>query len=321
MSRRTKCSLLLLLTAFIWGSATVAQSTGMDYVQPFTYITVRNILAALTLLSVLFVSGRKKNRRQKETFSRGETQKLAGRLQEKSKKYTILGGICCGVALTVAGGFQQVGISMTTAGKTGFITSLYIVMVPLFGLFLGKRVPVRVWFCVAMAVFGFYLLCAKEKLTISFGDGMVLICAVCFAIHILIIDYFTAKNADPIRMSCLQFLVVAVLSAVLMFLFEKPALAAIWEARYPILYAGVLSSGVGFTLQAVAQVDVDPTMATLLMSLESVFAVLSGCLLLQEVITLREFLGCVVVFTAILLVQLPAGKKKKRRKQESGTRK
>ena len=290
MGKKARANILLVLTALIWGCAFVAQSSAMDFVGPFTYNTSRNVLAFFTLLIVVKI------------FNRGkEKSKAANRI-------SVIGGICCGLVLGVASAFQQVGVSMTTAGKGGFITALYIIIVPIFGIFIGKKIPKIIWLCVALAIFGFYLLCVNEGFSISTGDLFVLACAFCFAVHILVIDHFTDKKADGIKMSCIQFLVAAIVSAVLMFIFEEPQISAIWDAKIPILYAGIMSSSVGYTLQIVAQKDTDPTTATLLMSLESVFAALAGWLFLHELLSLKELAGCIVVFAAVIIAQIPFDK-------------
>ena len=287
MSKKTRANLLLVLTAFIWGCAFVAQSSAMDFIGPFTYNTCRNFLAFPALLLVIFFLNRGKEKAQ------------------KLQKIDIIGGICCGLSLGISAAFQQVGVSMTSAGKAGFITALYLVIVPILGVFIGKKIPKIIWLCVVLAIIGFYLLCIKEDFSISAGDLYVLACAVGFAIHILVIDHFTSKNADGIKMSCIQFLVAGIVSMVLMILFEKPQISAIWDAKISILYAGIMSSAVGFTLQIVAQKDTDPTSATLLMSMESVFAALAGWLFLHEVLSLKEFSGCLIVFAAVIIAQLP----------------
>ncbi len=221
-----------------------------------------------------------------------------------SRHILLIGGLCCGIALAVSSGFQQIGVANTTVGKAGFITALYIVIVPLLGIFLGKKVGALVWGGVGLAVIGMYLLCITEGFSISLGDLLVLICAVGFAVHILVIDHFSPK-VDGVRMSCIQFFVCAVLSSIPMFIFETPSFSAILSAAMPILYTGVMSSGVAYTLQIVAQKDTDPTLASLLLSLESVFAVLAGWILLREGLSHRELLGCALVFAAVILAQWP----------------
>ena len=216
----------------------------------------------------------------------------------------LAGGICCGLALFVASNLQQIGIQYTTVGKAGFITALYIVLVPVFGIFLKKRAGIRVWVSVALAVAGLYLLCITDRLALGKGDILVLLCAVVFAVHILVVDHFSAKT-DGVRMSCIQFLVCGLLSGVCMLLTEHPEMRLILQAWQPILYAGVFSCGVGYTLQIIGQKGTDPTVASLILSLESVVSVLAGWLLLGQRLSVRELGGCALMFAAILLAQLP----------------
>ena len=204
----------------------------------------------------------------------------------------------------MASNLQQIGIQYTTVGKAGFITALYIVLVPIFGIFLKKKAGVRIWISVAISVAGLYLLCITDKLVLAKGDILVLLCAVVFTIHILVIDYFSPK-ADSVRIACTQFFITGVLSAIPMFLFETPRLSDIFAAAVPVLYAGVLSSGVAYTLQIVAQKDADPTVASLILSLESVFSVLGGWVILGQKLSSREIAGCILMFSAIILAQLP----------------
>ena len=292
--KKLRGSLLLILTALIWGVSFVSQSVGNDLVGPFTFNTVRTLLGALALVPVILVMEKKRGPGPERT----PEQRKAG------NKVLWLGGLCCGAALFAASTFQQVGISFTTAGKAGFITALYIVLVPILGIFLGKRAPRIVWLCVAIAVAGLFLLCVKEDLTIGKGDLLVLVCALLFAIHILIIDHFSPL-VDGVKMSCIQFLVAGLLGLPLMFLLETPTLGGILAAWLPIGYSGILSCGVAYTLQIVAQKDTDPAVASLLLSLESVFAVLAGWVLLHERLAARELLGCALVFGAVILAQLP----------------
>lgn len=343
MSNRQKGNLLLLLTAFIWGSAFVAQSAGMDYIGPFTFNAARSFLGGLALIPVVLVLGRSRKSRAlvdeavpdeaisgeaisneaifnensssekipSENSSNGNVQKTHALSVSASHRSTLIGGFCCGIALGAASCLQQVGISMTTAGKAGFITALYIVIVPVLGIFIGKEIPKIIWLCVAIAVAGFYLLCVNEGFSISRGDLTVLGCAVLFSIHILLIDHFVSLGVDGVLMSCIQFFVAGALSLVLTLLFEEPSLSAILHAKVSILYAGILSSGVGYTLQITAQKHTDPTIATLLMSLESVFAALSGWLILHETLSPKELLGCALVFAAVILAQIPLPQKAK----------
>lgn len=303
MKKQMQGNLMLLITALIWGSAFVAQSAGMDYVGPFTYNMSRSYIGFLVLIPVVIVF--RKKQLQEHPLTKEENKALNLR--------SIKGGIFCGLALGVASCIQQIGVSMTTAGKAGFITALYIILVPILGIFLKKRIPKIIWLCVLIALVGFWLLCIKEGFTVGTGDLFCLLCAFCFSVHIMVIDHFTAQDTDSIMISCVQFLVAALLSTVLTLMFETPTWGAIWDAKLTILYAGVLSSGVAYTLQVVAQRYTNPTVATLLMSLESVFAALFGCLVLHEILTGKEFLGCVLVFVAVILAQIPLpeiGKKK-----------
>lgn len=295
MNKKMRGNLMLLLTALIWGTAFVAQSAGMDHVQPFTYNGIRTLIGGLVLIPVIVFFDKMKP----------AAQRLPTEEQKQVNKNSVIGGVCCGVVLCVASCFQQFGVSMTTAGKAGFITALYIVIVPLMGVFIKKKIPRIIWLCVAIAVAGFYLLCVKEGFSIGTGDLLVLCCAFFFSVHIMVIDHFTAGKVDGVRMSCVQFLVAGIMAIVLMFLFEEPTLASIWDARMSILYAGVMSCGVAYTLQILGQKDTDPTTATLLMSLESVFAALSGWVLLHESLSLKELLGCALVFIAVILAQIP----------------
>lgn len=301
MSKKIRANILLLLTALIWGSAFVAQIKGMDYLGPFSFACIRNLVGAIFLIPVIFILDKldKKNNPKDYLLEKTEDEKKA------EKKILITGGIACGIALFVAGSLQQVGLMYTTAGKGGFITALYIVIVPILGLFLKKKVRPIIWLCVAVAAIGLYLLCIKEGFSIGMGDLLILICAFGFSIHILVIDYFSPKT-DGVKMSCIQFFIVSFLSGVVMFATETPTINAILISWMPILYSGVLSSGVAYTLQIIAQKDTDPTIASLLLSLESVFAVLSGMIVLHEVLSGREIFGCILMFVAIIVAQLPS---------------
>ena len=291
-----KNSLLLLLTAFIWGVAFVAQSVGGEAVGCFTFNGVRSLIGAAVLIPVIYFLDVQK---KKEL---GEKKFLE---QKGDKKRLLLGGICCGVMLCIASNFQQFGISFTTVGKAGFITAMYILIVPILGLFMKKRVGAKVWLGVVLATIGLYMLCmTSESFSLSKGDFLVLICAGFFSLHILIIDYFSPK-VDGVRMSCIQFFVCGVISTAIAFVFENPSLSAILSGWLPILYAGVLSCGVAYTLQIVGQKNMDPTVASLILSLESVFSVLAGWVILHQTLSVRELFGCVLMFLAIILAQLP----------------
>lgn len=302
MSKKMRGNLILLLTALIWGTAFVAQSAGMEHVQPFTYNGVRTLIGGLVLIPVIFLFDRLKPADQRPSPDE----------QKEIRRNSLIGGAACGVVLCVASSFQQFGISMTTAGKAGFITALYIVIVPLLGIFIKKKIPKITWLCVGIAVVGFYLLCVKEGFSVSAGDLLVLCCAFFFSIHIMVIDHFNGKQVDGVRMSCIQFLVAGLISLVLMLVFEQPSLENLWAAKGSILYAGVLSCGVAYTLQILGQRDTEPTTATLILSLESVFAALSGWALLHETLSFKELAGCALVFAAVILAQIPLPVKAKK---------
>lgn len=326
MNHNLKYNFLLMLAALIWGSAFVAQSVGMDYLGPFSFNCVRSFMGSLVLLPVIWFMDRQKKgtagnngavSAKAEAVSAGREEAdgiIAGQtaeagIREENSRVLLTGGLCCGVILTLSTSLQQIGIKYTTAGKAGFITALYILIVPLLGLVLGKKVGIKTWIGVALAVAGMYLLCIKEGFSISYGDFMVLLCALVFSLHILAVDYFSPR-VDGIRLSCIQFFVCGCISAVPMLVWEHPELSQIIRAWQPLAYAGVLSSGVAYTLQIVTQKHLNPTVASLLMSLESVFAVLTGWLVLNERLSPKELLGCVLVFAAIILAQLPQKQKK-----------
>ena len=288
-----KNSLILLLTATIWGIAFVAQSVGMDYVGGFTFNGVRSIIGGIVLLPVIFILNR-----QKPPVSQTPEEKKSAR------KILLTGGIACGIVLCLASNFQQFGIKYTTVGKAGFITACYIVIVPIIGLFLRKKCSPYIWAAVVMALVGLYLLCITDGFSISKGDFLVMICAVLFSIHILVIDYFSPK-VDGVKMSCIQFIVCGILCGIPALLLEHPQISSIFAAWQPILYAGVMSCGVAYTLQIVGQKNMNPTVASLILSLESCISVLAGWLILGQSMSLREILGCIIMFIAIILAQLP----------------
>lgn len=297
MKQQIKSSLILLLTATIWGVAFVAQSVGMEYIGPFTFNAIRCVLGGLVLIPVILVLKKKK-----ETGA--ENQK------KEDKKTLWMGGIACGVILCIASNLQQFGIMEASVGKSGFFTALYIVMIPVIGIFIGKRPGIKLWFCVALAVVGMYLLCMKDgSFTIERADIMLLLCALAFSFHILVVDYFSPK-VDGVKMSCIQFFVCGVLSAVGMLFTETPDISNIQAAWLPLLYAGLLSCGVGYTLQIVGQKGINPVIASLIMSLESVISALAGWVILGQVLSPKEILGCVLMFVAIIITQIPIGNKK-----------
>lgn len=300
MSRlQIRNSLILLLTAVIWGVAFVAQSVGMDYVGPYTFICVRSLIGGVVLIPCIALLDRWKGDAEKV-----EEQAQTEKERRKQKKYLLLGGVCCGLALCFASCFQQFGILYTSVGKAGFITAFYIIIVPILGLFFHKKCGPFVWIGVLLALGGLYFLCISESLQIGKGDLLVFICACLFSVHILVIDYFT-RYADGVKMSCIQFFVCGIVSGIGMLLFEEPSFAQLLAAWKPVLYAGVLSSGAGYTLQIVGQKGMNPTVASLILSLESVVSVLAGLLVLGQKLTGREALGCVLMFGAIVLAQIP----------------
>lgn len=289
-----KNPVLLLITAMIWGAAFVAQSVGMDYIGPFTFSCVRNIIGGVVLIPCIWFL----NKWKEKGSPKEDKEKM------EDKKTLLIGGICCGVALCLASNMQQIGIQYTTVGKAGFITALYIVIVPIIGVFLKKKCGMQVWIGVAVALAGFYLLSVKEGFKLEAADTYLLGSAVLFSIHILVIDYFSPKT-DGVKMSCIQFFVCGILSGVVMLFRETPSMERIFAAWLPILYAGVLSCGVAYTLQIVGQKDFNPTIASLILSLESVFSVLAGWIILKQALTGREIAGCILIFCAIILAQIP----------------
>lgn len=300
-TQQIRNSFILLLTAFIWGVAFVAQSVGMDYVGPFTFNCVRSILGGLFLIPCIFVLNKINPQREAEYKALNEAE------QRENQKQLLKGGIWCGVAICVASNLQQFGISYTTVGKAGFITAMYIIIVPVLGLLFRKKCPVTVWLGVILAVCGLYFLCMAEGFSIQLGDFLVFLCALAFSVHIMVIDHFT-QLVDGVKMSCIQFLVCGVLSGICMFLFEEPSLHNIIAAWQPVLYAGIMSCGVAYTLQIVGQKGMNPTVASLILSLESVISVLAGLVLLGQMLSGREMIGCVLMFCAIVLAQLPGPK-------------
>lgn len=294
--KQLRSNILLVITAFIWGMAFVAQSCANDSIGPFTFNMMRSVIGTVVLLPVIAVFSKK--------------DKKEGKKPTGTKKDTLIGGIVCGTALGIASAFQQTGISMgASSGKAGFITAMYILIVPILGIFLRKRVGVKTWICVFLGVLGMYFLCMKKgELSLSRADFFLIMCAFCFSLHIISIDYFSPKT-NGVIMSCIQFAFCAVVNGFLMFFCETPSISGILDNWIPIIYTGVLSSGVGYTLQIIAQKDTNPVVASLIMSLESVFALLCGWIILNEVMSTREIFGCVLVFSGIILSQIPVSAK------------
>lgn len=288
-------SLLLTLAAFIWGTAFVAQSKGLEQIGNFTFLCLRSCLAVIVLTPVsLFIYNN--NRRKIGEGEHGENKAFIS-------KRLLIGGLLCGVSVCLASLVQQYGIILSSVGKSGFLTTLYILIVPILGLLFKRKVKPVLWFCIALATCGMYFLCVTQAGTIGIGDVLLVMCAFLFAVQIMIVDHYV-KTVDGVRLSLIQFGVTAIISAVGMFAFENPDPAAIGNVWFSIFYAGVLSSGVAFTLQIVAQKNLNPTIASLIMSLESVFAALAGAFF-GERLSGREIAGCALVFMAIIIAQLP----------------
>lgn len=283
-----------ILAAFIWGTAFVAQDLCADSIGAFAFNATRYFIAVLALLVVILISDKLK--KNKPTLTAQE--------KKAANKQLWLGGLCCGAALAIASNFQQAGlVAGTDAGKAGFITALYVVLVPVFGLFFKRKVSLPTWIAVVLSVVALYLLCIKGDFSLAPGDLLVLVCAVCFAVHILVIDHFTAY-CDGVKLSCLQFLFAGIISTICMFIFEDVDFAAILSYALPLLYVGIFSCGVGYTLQILAQKDSNPTVVTILLSLESVFAVIAGAIILKQQMTVREYIGCAIMFAAVILAQV-----------------
>ena len=309
MRKQIRGSIMLLIAALIWGSAFVAQSEGMEYVEPFTFASVRFFIGSIVLLPVISFMKKKETGNGNLLEEYDKSTGIKGLVAKH--KLLVTGSVFCGIALTFATNFQQWGIKyVSSVGKAGFITTLYIVLVPVFSLFIGKKVRPLIWVALAFAVSGLYFLCVTSKLTFEILDILLIMCAVFFALQIMIIDHYVDR-VNPVALSSLQFFIVGVISAICMFIFEKPSISAIMSAMGPILYAGVLSSGVAFTLQVIAQKDLDPTLASMIMSLESVVSVLSGFVLLNQKLSVREVIGCILMFVGVILAQLPEKKQPK----------
>ena len=298
MNKQMRANLLLILTAMIWGVAFVAQDVAAEAVPPMYFNGLRMSLAALAILPTVWLMDR-----------RAQTHSAEGlvwkHMTPAQKKELLIGGACCGVLLTLGSTSQQIGLSMGAGpGKAGFVTAMYIVLVPLAGIFWHKRIGVLVWIAVALSAAGLYLLCMQGSFHLALSDAMLLLCAVAYTGHILVVDHFS-RHTDCVKMSFVQFAVTAVLCLIGGILFETVSLSAVLSCAVPIAYAGILSAGMGYTLQILAQRDAEPAIASLLMSMESVFAVLAGWIILGDALSLRELLGCVLMMGAIVLAQLP----------------
>lgn len=298
-----RSELFLVITAIIWGTSFVAQRIGMEHIGPFTFTAIRFLIGGLSLTSVILLMakiGRKDNLKDQ----------LQEDKEERSKKDLLMGGLACGVALFLGISFQQNGLQYTTAGKAGFITALYIVLVPILGFFLKKKAGKTVWIGLSLAVIGLYLLCVTEDFTIARGDLIVLIGTIFWAIHILIIDYFIPK-VDGLKMSCIQFFTAGILSLIMSLFTETLELNAIINSIRPILYTGIVVVGIAYTFQILGQKGTDPTVSAIILSMESVFAVISGMILLKEVMSTKEIIGCILMFAAVIVTQIKPSKEEK----------
>lgn len=288
-------SIMLTICAIVWGSSFVAQTTGAEYVGPFTFISLRSLLGSISLIPVILIMGMFKKKNTAEAVNENK----------KGKKFFILGGIACGVCLTFASVLQQMGIDKgTSPGKAGFITALYILLVPIFSIALKKKIRPIIWGCVVVSLAGLYLLCVTDN-SVQASDFYVLACAACYAVHILIIDY-VSPHVDGVKLSSMQFLVCGILSAIPMLTSEEVSIELIKAAAPSIAYSGIMSSGVAYTLQILGQQKMNqPTVASMIMSLESVFAVIAGMIVLSQIPSMKESIGCILMFLAIIVAQLP----------------
>jgi len=307
MKKNVSGELMLTLTALIFGVSFVAQRAGMAYIGPFTFNGIRSLIGALVLVPVILIMDRQRKARGAADAMVSVTSAASAEAQAEvrlTRKNLLLGGFWCGVVVFISSSLQQAGMIYTTAGKAGFITALYIVIVPILGLLLKKKVRPVLWFSVILATAGLYLLSVKDGFSIGWGDLLILLSAVGLSVHIILIDHFSSKT-DPVKLSSLQFLVCGIISLPFMLSFETISWASIMDSKIPILYAGVMSCGVAYTLQVIAQKRTEPTMTSLILSMESVIAVIAGILILGESISVRETIGSLIMFSGILLAQLP----------------
>ena len=277
----SRSNLLLILASIIWGCAFVAQNVGMNYIGPWTFSTIRFLIAGFSLLAIIPILDKKR------------THVIRPKTKEEKKKL-LLGSVLCGLALMLT----------VPVAKAGFLTTLYVLFVPIITLLFGKKIPLKVWIGIAMALFGLYLLSMAGNLAIGIGEIFLILAAFLFAIHIIIIGHFSTR-VDPVRLSCGQLLIGGFATVIPMIVIEKPTIGAILAAYIPLLYTGIFSSCVAYTLQIFAQKEANPTIAGMLLSLESVFAALAGYLILNQVLNTRELIGCVLIFIAIVIAQFP----------------
>jgi len=288
---------MLLLTAFIWGIAFVAQRVGGDMIGSFTFNAIRMLIGGFTLLPCIYLLRNKSNIKEEKVVTKKQWL--------NNNKKLFIGGILCGIILFVASNLQQIGLSYTTASKAGFITALYIIIVPIIGIFFKKYPSITLWISILIALCGMYLLCITDGFNISTGDILVVLSAMSFSFHILAIDHYSS-HVNCVKLACIQFFVCGFFSFISMFLFESPVLSSILQAWIPLLYTGVLSCGVAYTFQILGQKNVIPSIASLIMSLEAVFCAIGGWILLGESLSIKEMVGCILVFVAIILAQIPA---------------
>lgn len=290
MQDKARKTLFPLLASLIWGTSFAIQS--FNYTGAFTFISIRNLVAFFFTLLLIFIFRKK-----------GERSPFLN--NGKFDKRLIIGGILCGTALAFASFFQQLGIDNgTESGKAAFITAMYIVFVPILGIFIKKHTPKIAWFCIFLGIIGLYLLCVTDGFSIKLSDIYVLICSVLFALHILLLDYFTPV-CDNFKLSNLQFLTTCLITFVFALFTEKFDAKAISDSLFAIFYLGIFSSGVAYTLQVFAQKDANPALTALLLSMESLFGVISSAIILGEVLTLQEYIGCAVMFIAVIICSMP----------------
>ena len=287
----SKSNLLLILASIIWGCAFVAQNVGMNYIGPWTFSTIRFLIAGFSLLAIIPILDKKR------------THVIRPKTKEEKMKL-LLGSVLCGLALSIGSIVQQIAMLTVPVAKAGFLTTLYVLFVPMITLLFGKKIPLKVWIGIAMALFGLYLLSMAGNLAIGIGEILLILAAFLFAIHIIIIGHFSTR-VDPVRLSCGQLLIGGFATVIPMIVIEKPTIGSILAAYIPLLYTGIFSSCVAYTLQIFAQKEANPTIAGMLLSLESVFAALAGYLILHQVLNTRELIGCVVIFIAIVIAQFP----------------
>lgn len=287
----SRSNLLLILASIIWGCAFVAQNVGMNYIGPWTFSTIRFLIAGFSLLAIIPILDKKR------------THVIHPKTKEEKKKL-LLGSVLCGLALSIGSIVQQIAMLTVPVAKAGFLTTLYVLFVPIITLLFGKKIPLKVWIGIAMALFGLYLLSMAGNLAIGIGEIFLILAAFLFAIHIIIIGHFSTR-VDPVRLSCGQLLIGGFATVIPMIMIERPTITSILAAYIPLLYTGIFSSCVAYTLQIFAQKEANPTIAGMLLSLESVFAALAGYLILNQVLNTRELIGCVLIFIAIVIAQLP----------------